>query len=77
MTHHSIALDLGAALAPPRRCPSCLSFDLTPVHDEQGVLFLCPRCRRTWFSELGALVPVENRPATGRPVPHPREEPAT
>lgn len=59
MGHHSIDLDLGGALAPPRACPACHSSDLRPVCGEQGLVFLCPGCTRTWFSDLGTLLPAD------------------
>lgn len=69
MGHHSIDLDLDAALAPPRACPACRSGDLRPVCDDQGLVFLCPGCHRTWVSELGALMPAEPpEPRPGAPV---------
>ena len=70
MAHHSIDLDLDAALAPPHACPACRSSDLRPVCGEPGRVFLCPGCRRTWISELGALLPAEPaEPAVPSPRP--------
>ena len=75
MAHHSIDLDVDAVLAPPRACPACRSTDLRPVCGDQGLVFLCPGCTRTWAWELGALLPADpvagNAGGPAVPVPRP------
>lgn len=73
MTHHSLDLDLASALAAPRDCPACRSADLLPVCDDQGVVFLCHGCSRTWLVELGTLVVADPADRPDAPaVPGPR-----
>lgn len=57
MAQHSVELDIGAALAPPRSCPDCGSADLTAAVDAHGISFDCMHCDQSWVPVMGMLVP--------------------
>ncbi|HUB21888.1 MAG TPA: hypothetical protein VMA97_05715, partial [Streptosporangiaceae bacterium] len=47
-----VSVDLGAALVPPRQCPSCGSGHLVPDPGEEPA-FRCSSCDQYWQIELG------------------------